>query len=191
MRKNIEWRAYAKKNGIELCPREFNKYYRAHTKGNKANWLTKTYSRVKRDMKNKFGQELDFTKAELGIWAEQHGLEVLLAQYKASGFQKDFNPSVDRIDDYKGYTFDNIQLVTWKQNNARGRKSRKNKEQCSKMAKAVWSKRTEQRDAISGALISTFCSTHEAQRKTGIDSSLIARACRKGVIAKGYRWNYV
>jgi hypothetical protein len=34
-----------------------------------------------------------------------------------SGYKKSDKPSVDRIDDYKGYSFDNIQLMTWKENN--------------------------------------------------------------------------
>ena len=41
----------------------------------------------------------------------------------------------------------------------------------------------------------TFSSTHEVERITGIDASLIARACRRyqdgySGYAKGYYWRY-
>ena len=35
-------------------------------------------------------------------------------------------PSIDRKDDYKPYTFDNIQLTTWQQNKAKGHEDCKN-----------------------------------------------------------------
>lgn len=189
MRVNTEWRVYAKENGIELCPKNYNKWRRATRKGRRDYWLTKTYGRIKRDMKTKFGLELDFSKQELGDWADARGLACLLKNYMMSGYQKDLNPSVDRIDDFRGYVFDNMQLVTWAENNARGRASEKNKNQCRHMAIRVWSKPVVQVDE-KGFHIATFSSVHAIERMLGLDSSLIARACRKGVLGKGYYWHY-
>ena len=39
--------------------------------------------------------------------------------YKAwvlSGYDKNYTPSIDRIDDSKGYSFDNVQIMTWSEN---------------------------------------------------------------------------
>lgn len=189
MRINAEWRVYARENGVELCPKNYNKWRRAVRKRHRDYWLTKTYGRVKSDMKKKFGLELGFSKQELGDWADAHGLARLLENYTASGYQKDLNPSVDRIDDFRGYTFDNIQLVTWAENNARGRASKKNKDQCKYMAIRVWSKPVVQTDK-NGFHVATYSSVHAVERLLGLDSSQIAKACRKGWLSKGYYWHY-
>ena len=36
--------------------------------------------------------------------------------WKISGYKSKYSPSFDRIDDYKGYSFDNIQIMTWQDN---------------------------------------------------------------------------
>jgi hypothetical protein len=43
--------------------------------------------------------------------------KVLYKNWVKSGYEKNFRPSVDRLDSTKGYSFDNIRLVTWKENN--------------------------------------------------------------------------
>lgn len=169
---------------------EYNRIYRKTHKGEFKNWLTKTYGRMKRDNKIKFKTDLPFSKSEFSDWVLSKNIFKLLNDYKNSNFDKNFNPSIDRIDDYKGYSFDNIQLITWKENNDKGRKSLKNKEQCSKMAKEKWSKKVIQKD-LEGNIIAIFNSTHDINRILGFDSSLIARACRLNKISKGYRWEYV
>lgn len=169
---------------------EYNKIYRKTHKGELKNWLTKTYGRMKRDNQNKFNLELPFSKIQFSNWALSNNVLELLKKYKNSNFDKYSNPSVDRIDDYKSYFFENMQLVTWKENNEKGRLSIKNKEQCSKMAKEIWSKKVAQKD-LDGNIVAIFNSTHEVNRVLGFDSSLIARACRLNKISKGYRWEYV
>ena len=57
-----------------------------------------------------------YTKKELATWLYSNGLSELFDQWQKSGFDKWKRPSVDRINDFKGYSFDNIRLVTWKEN---------------------------------------------------------------------------
>ena len=172
---------------------EYSKKYRLEHKGDINFWFTKTYGRLKRDNKNKFNLLLPFSKDEFKEWINnnyKYKLENMLKDYKESNYKKDLCPSIDRIDDYKSYTFDNMQLITWKENNDKGRISLKNKKQCSEMAKRVWSKKVIQKD-LDGNVIATFNSTHDVERLLGYDSSLIARACRLNKVSKGYRWEYV
>lgn len=169
---------------------EYNKKYRKLHKGDFKYWLTKTYGRMKRDNKNKFNKDLPFSKEQFKEWVLEKNILQLLDNYNLNEFKKDLCPSIDRIDDYQGYTFSNIQLITWAENNVKGRDSIKNKKQCSEMAKSLWSKTVMQKD-LNGNIIKIFPSTHEVTRELGFDSSLIARACRKRIISKGYRWEYV
>jgi hypothetical protein len=82
-----------------------------------------------------------------------------------------------------------MQLLTWEENNAKGRLGKKNKEQCGRMAKEYWSKPVVQYD-LNMNIIATFPSTREASRVLGCDNSGIARACRLHKTYKGYRWEY-
>ena len=172
---------------------EYNKKYRQENKGELFYWITKIYGRMKRDNKNKFNIDLPFTKDEFKKWLDDNyktEIRRMLTEYKNSNYIKSLCPSVDRIDDYKSYTFDNMQLITWKENNDKGRISLKNKKQCYEMAKRVWSKKVNQKE-LDGNVIATFNSTHDVEILLGYDSSLIARACRVNKVSKGYKWECV
>jgi len=43
-------------------------------------------------------------------------LKDLFISWKNSGYKKMLKPSIDRIDDYGGYSFENIQLMSWQEN---------------------------------------------------------------------------
>lgn len=58
-----------------------------------------------------------YTVEEFSSWVLTHSdYEELYNQYVNSGYSKEMVPSVDRIDATKPYTFDNIQLITFKEN---------------------------------------------------------------------------
>ena len=173
--------------------KEYIKKYRQENKRTEQGRLTKTYSRIKRDQSNKFNEFLSFSKGDLWDWIQsnyQEKFSLLFKNYVDSDCNRYLNPSIDRIDDYKGYTFDNMQLITWHENNIKGRNSVKNKEQCSEMAKKTWSKKVYQ-CTIDGEIINEYTSTREASRHLDIDSSAISKCCRNGI--KSYKnivWRY-
>lgn len=168
----------------------YNREYRRTHKGDFKNWLTKTYGRVKRDSITKFNKLPEFSKEKLSEWVLKQGILKMLEDYSNSNFDKNKNPSIDRLDDYKGYSFDNIQLVTWEINNQRGRISEKNKKQCSDMAKKRWGKKVAQLDA-EGNILAIYASTREAGRILNLDNSAISKVCR-GVMncCGGFGWRY-
>lgn len=45
----------------------------------------------------------------------------LYEKWKKSGYKTGLGPSLDRIDPLKGYTWDNVQWMTWDENRAKGR----------------------------------------------------------------------
>lgn len=47
----------------------------------------------------------------------QPNFKALWDSWVASDYKKNLIPSIDRLDDYRGYHLDNIRLVTWDENN--------------------------------------------------------------------------
>ena len=62
-------------------------------------------------------QSPEYTKEQLSIWLYNNGFKELYDIWKNSNFNKKLKPSCDRQDDYKNYSFDNIKLTTWDNNN--------------------------------------------------------------------------
>lgn len=60
-----------------------------------------------------------YTKEEFKRWIYSNGFKSIYDNWVESGFRKDCKPSVDRIDDFKPYSLDNISLVTWLDNRKR------------------------------------------------------------------------
>ncbi len=124
-----------------------------------------------------------YTRDELGEWLNIQDLfHHLHCKWVESDYNSLLTPSIDRIDDYLPYSFDNIQLMTWSENRAKyydDVKSGKN----NKKSKAV----TQYTKA--GVLISNYHSLTEAQRRTGVPQSNIG-ACADGrrQTAGGYVW---
>ena len=58
----------------------------------------------------------NYTKQELKEWLYKNNFKSLYDNWISSDFDKDKKPSVDRLDDFKSYSFDNIRLVTWAEN---------------------------------------------------------------------------
>ena len=93
-----------------------------------------------------------------------------------NNYLSDYKPSFDRIDNKKDYSFDNLQIITWKENNDKGRNERH--------------KRVDMYD-IDNNYIKTFNSIIEASKEVNIYKSNIS-ACCKGKLktSAGYIWKY-
>ncbi len=69
-----------------------------------------------------------YTMQELREWMfSQKKFHILFDNWKRLDYQKDYSPSVDRIEDDISYTMANIQLMTWAENNKKGYDSRRGK----------------------------------------------------------------
>lgn len=168
------------------------KTYRQKRKRIIGGWYTKTYNRMKHDNMVKFNLELPFSKDDFIHWINTNYKEKfdnLFNDYVKSDCDKYLNPSIDRIDDYKSYTFDNMQLITWRDNDIKGSKGIKNKTNCAEMGKKYCSKVVIQYDENMKEIM-RFSSTHEVERILRIDSNLVAKACREGFKSKGFYWKY-
>jgi len=81
-------------------------------------WPTRVYSSMRRTSRLRGFPYPSFTKKELADWANKNNFDYLWSIYEFSGKPRWLRPSVDRLDNSKGYSMDNIRLVTWKENHA-------------------------------------------------------------------------
>ena len=128
----------------------------------------------------------NYTREELeGFIFSQPKFEILYSNWANSDFDKNLIPSIDRKDDYKPYTIDNIRLITWGENNKKGHSDRKNNIN-RKVNKAVVQM------SLDLTVIACFDSIMDAQRATGVGNSEISKCCRKVryKTAGGFIWKY-
>ena len=104
-------------------------------------------------------------------------------KWVASCYEKDYSPSFDRKNNYKGYSFDNITVMYWFENLNNNYKD---------IIKGINRKTSK---AVIGTNIKTgeeieFYSSTEAG-KNGFENSIIGKCC-KGIhkYHKGYTWKY-
>lgn len=98
-------------------------------------------------------------------------------EWKNNNFIKEKSPSIDRINPHIGYTIDNIQMVTWKENFEKSKKEKKGAKKVSMIK--------------DNKIIKTFNSVTEASTLTGVCLSNIALcASKKRGSAGGFKWEY-
>ena len=147
--------------------------------------LTKLYNGQKQRSKRRGHNPPTYTRLELKEWImSQNNYEALWNNWIDSDYDTNLGLSVDRLDDYKGYTFENIQLMTWGDNNSKFKQD---------MISGVYNKKNKaiiQYD-LKGNFIKEFHSINEASRVMKCDDSLIGRVCKnKTKTAKGFKWKY-
>ena len=77
------------------------------------------YKTQKRNNENRGFGELPYSKEGLSAWLYCNGFKHLYDEWVESSHKKDKKPSVDRVDDLKGYSLGNIRLVTWHGNRSK------------------------------------------------------------------------
>jgi len=150
--------------------------------------VTKIYGAQVRNSKKRNHPAPTYTKQELKDWLfSQEKFHTMFDNWKRLDYQSEYKPSVDRKDDYIGYTIANIQLMSWGENNSKGHKDRRDGVN-TKVNKAVMQFTKD------GKYIATYYSVREADRQTGVDRGNIASCCTgKGKVksAGGCIWKYV
>lgn len=106
-----------------------------------------------------------YTKQEFKEWLYANGFKELYDAWVSSGYDKWLKPSCDRIDDYKGYSLDNIRLTTWKAN-----KDKQTEDILSHRSTSGERCKTTQRIDASGNVLKEWVSLNAARRETGISA---------------------
>ena len=126
-----------------------------------------------------------YTKQELIDWCLRQPLyHKLHKEWVKSKYNRKLAPSCDRIDDYKPYTLDNLQLTTWGENESRSHSDTKN---------GINNKRNKAVVQLTknSKFITNYHSISEATRQTGVAHANISSCCRRErKSAGGYIWKF-
>lgn len=130
----------------------------------------------------------EYTQKELYNWAVKNGLFLLADKWRESGYEKNLSPSVDRVDSTQGYSFPNIRLVTWEQNNDQAYEDRK---LCIRITKQ--NRKVEQL-TLEGVHVAFYDSIAAAGRATGVQRTNINAMCKGKPQYKsvgGFLWRHI
>ena len=154
--------------------------------------ITATWNGQRHRSKRNGWAEPAYSREELIEWVRnQPNASDLYTAWELSGYEKNLAPSIDRLDDYKPYSFDNIRLVDWETNNKKGSESQitgDNTKNC----------RAVRQLTMDGIPIQDFHSVKAAARTLGISATGIHEAAQgfrynksPAYSAGGYKWEYV
>lgn len=162
--------------------------------------VNKIYSQQKSKSKLRKHPLPAYTKEDLYLWLFSNPeYDKLYTKWVSSGYSTKLIPSVDRLDDYKPYTLENIQLMTWEENSNKYNQDQK---------KGLNNKRNLAVDQLDleGNFIKRFHSASYAAREVGSTSRNITLVCKGEPIKrknpdgsfrmefrktiKGYKWRW-
>ncbi len=132
-------------------------------------------------------KQVSYTKKEFSEWIlSNDSFELLYLNWIKSGYDKYMKPSVDRLDDYKGYSLDNIQLTTWRENDKKGSRDRLSGRN-TKLSKAV----------LQFSLDNEFIKEHHSLSEAGRDNGLNFKNIHQAITGRrgckqsgGFIWKY-
>lgn len=146
--------------------------------------ISNIYGAQKNGSKKRNHPMPEYTNHELREWAlSQPIFHILYNNWVKSNFDKKLTPSFDRKNDYSPYTLDNLQIMTWENNMAKGHFDRRNGIN-NKVNKSIVMLNNAREVAV-------FYSMQEAGRNTGVSVGNISSCCNGNrETAGGYKWNF-
>lgn len=156
--------------------RENTQRWRQTYKGLTANLYAKILERSRRNNRD----NAQFNLGEFREWLSQTDIHRLYGRWQRSGYKTDRRPSVDRIDPLRGYTFDNMQVITAKENRIKG--------DSEKMV--LWGKPVCQ-ISHSGVVVANYPNIDMAHKVTNINRNNISSVLHGNrKTAGGFKWKF-
>lgn len=114
----------------------------------------------------------------------------LFDNWADNNFIQGLKPSCDRIDDFSGYSFENIQFVTWDFNNSKNHKSERRKQICREIKKSHIIPIAQY--SPNRKLVFLWINGSDDIKKEYKSINNIRAVCRKRrPLAYGYYWEYI
>ena len=130
----------------------------------------------------------EYTQKELMNWILNHeNFNNLYTNWVNSNYSRDLSVSIDRLDDSIGYSFSNIQLITFKENYLKAHQGFRDKTLFNPTLLNGGHLNVYQYNK-DGTFKSEFISLSEAARSIGVRHQLISRAIKQYSYAYGYFW---
>ncbi len=141
-----------------------NKGYRAK--------LCQLYSNMMDRSSNRGHIDPQQHRLQFYLWAEQNGYAEMWVGWFQSGFATRLAPSVDRLDNDKGYEWFNIQLIPWGEHSDKARKP-------------------VTQLTMEGKVVDWFTSGAEAAQLTGTNRVNLLAVCRgEQRSSGGFKWRF-
>ena len=148
--------------------------------------VSKIYHKQKRKSRERGHKPPAYSRLELIDWClNNKDYNKHYDNYVKSGYNSDFIPSIDRVKNSNGYSFDNIRVTNWIGNKTSYYNDLRNGKNNSRTKKVIAT-------PINGGNELEFHSTMDAERKMNIRHSHISECCRgKLNQTGGYYWKYI
>jgi len=178
----------ANRDGLKLQCKRCNNLRSAAYKKTKSGLVANIYSSQLGSSRSRGHSVPKYTLGELRIWIfSKIEFGPLYQKWVESDYNKNLSPSIDRKDDKKGYSFDNIQLMTWGENKAKAEADMRS----GKIKHGHRPQKTVIQYKLDGEELNKFVSAQDAKRQTGVSCGNLASCCRgERETAGGYRWRY-
>jgi intein-encoded DNA endonuclease-like protein len=158
----------------------------------------------------KFNRAIDISREDFVSWLTNNSDFITLHKiYEASGYVTYYRPSIDRIDDDKGYIVSNMQLTDWRGNLYKelhgvdlltgAKRKRVPKPKVTKVVSASSKSKTVKPEVIKpviqytleGTYVAEHTNPSRAQDATGCHRGNIAKVCNGiGKTVGGYVWKW-
>jgi hypothetical protein len=171
------------KDGLNTICKTCSSVTRKEYKRTKEGLIANIYGHQKYREKN-LNITVEYSKQELLEYLLDNKIfDKLFNNWKKSNYNINLTPSVDRLNDYDNYSFNNIQIITWIENKEKGNKDRyegiNNK----------GSKEISQYD-LNNNFIKKYFSQSIAARELNLKQSEISKSCITGKSYKNYIFKF-
>lgn len=171
--------------------------YNTWQKSDEVRFVRKMYATQKASSTKRGHTPPDYSEEELYDWViSQTNFKSLWDNYQKNDHPKILAPSADRIDPNKPYTLNNLELITWAENDTRGSRD-------TKSGRVITQHKGVRSLNLDGTIHRTYVSLHEAARDVGGSATNIQRAADKATVvkpdgrttvvksSKGFIWEWV
>lgn len=161
-----------KKDGLDIWCKKCKSDHKKEHHRTKEGLATQIFVHQRAKSKKRGHPLPSYSKEELKDWLFNHeDFPRLFSEWINSKFNKSHVPSIDRINDYLPYSFNNIKLTKWKNNEDRFHSDEKLGINRKRLISVVGIHKET-------GMIRTFYSIAQANRETGVTSSTIVNICK-------------